>query len=117
MHIIKARAEEIIETIERALTSQRIDPIALQRFVITGGSSQLQGLRETMQSHFNRVVRVATPQGLQGIGDVVHTPTFSLCAGLLQYAMRDHQGAQLSHALEKPKGVVGRAWDWIRNHV
>ena len=117
MHIIKARAEEIIEAIERALTSQRIDPIALQRFVITGGSSQLQGLREAMQAHFNRTVRVATPQGLQGIGDVVHTPTFSLCAGLLQYAMQDHQGLQLNRALEKPKGVVGRTWGWIRNHV
>lgn len=117
MHIIKARAEEIIEAIERALTSQRIDPIALQRFVITGGSSQLQGFREAMQSHFNRVVRVATPQGLQGIGDVVHTPTFSLCAGLLHYAMRDHQGLQLHRVLEKPKGIVGRTWNWIRNHI
>ncbi len=117
MHIIKARAEEIIEAIERVLTSQKIDPIALQRFVITGGASQLQGLREVMQAHFNRVVRVATPQGLQGIGDVVHTPTFSLCAGLLQYAMHDHQGLQLNRALEKPKGVVGRTWGWIRNHV
>lgn len=117
MHIIKARAEEILEAIERALTSQKIDPIALQRFVITGGSSQLQGFREAMQTHFNRAVRVATPQGLQGIGDVVHTPTFSLCAGLLQYAMRDHQGLQLNRALEKPKGVIGRTWGWVRQHV
>ena len=117
MHIIKARAEEIIEAIEKALRSQRIEPIALQRFVITGGSSQLQGFREAIQAHFNRVVRVATPQGLQGIGDVVHTPTFSLCAGLLHYAMRDHQGLQLNRALEKPKGLVGRTWGWIRQHV
>jgi cell division protein FtsA len=117
MHIIKSRADEIIEMIDRALTVQRIDPIAMQRFVITGGSSQLQGMREVMQSHFNRVVRVATPQGLQGIGDVVHTPTFSLCAGLLHYAMRDHQGLQMHTVLEKPKGMIGRAWGWIRQHV
>ncbi len=117
MHIIKSRADEIIETIERTLNAQRIDPISMQRFVITGGSSQLQGMREAMQSYFNRVVRLATPQGLQGIGDVVHTPTFSLCAGLLHYAMRDHQGLQMHTVLEKPKGIVGRTWDWIRHHV
>jgi cell division protein FtsA len=117
MHIIKSRADEIIETIERTLTAQRIDPIAMQRFVITGGSSQLQGMREVMQSHFNRTVRVATPQGLQGIGDVVHTPTFSLCAGLLHYAMRDYQGLQMHTVLEKPKSIVGRTWNWIRQHV
>jgi hypothetical protein len=35
----------------------------------------------------------------------------------LQYAMRDHQGTQLSRALEKPKGIIGRTWGWIRNHV
>ncbi len=117
MHIIKARAEEIIEAIERMLTSQPIDPIALQRFVITGGSSQLQGFRDVMQSHLNKIVRVATPQGLQGIGDVIHTPAFSLCAGLLQYALRDHQGLQINNALGKQKSIVMRAWNWVRNHV
>lgn len=117
MHIIKARAEEIIESIGRILTSQPIDPIALQRFVITGGSSQLQGFRDVMQSHLNKTVRVATPQGLQGIGDVIHTPTFSLCAGLLQYALRDHQGLQINNALGKQKNIAIRAWNWVRNHV
>ena len=117
MHIIKSRADEIIETIERTLIAQRIDPIAMQRFVITGGSSQLQGMREIMQSHFNRTVRVATPQGLQGIGDVVHTPTFSLCAGLLHYAMRDYQGLQMHTVLEKPQSIIWRTWNWIRQHV
>ena len=111
------QADEIIETIERTLTAQRIDPISMQRFVITGGSSQLQGMREVMQSHFNRTVRVATPQGLQGIGDVVHTPTFSLCAGLLHYAMRDYQGLQMHTVLEKPKSIIWRTWNWIRQHV
>ena len=117
MHIIKSRADEIIETIERTLTTQCIDPIPMQRFVITGGSSQLQGMREIMQTHFNRTVRVAIPQGLQGIGDVVNTPTFSLCGGLLHYAMMDYQGLQMHTALEKPKGIFGRAWKWIRQHI
>ncbi|MCE2716022.1 MAG: cell division protein FtsA [Pseudomonadota bacterium] len=117
MHIIKARAEEIIETIEKTLSSQPIDPIVLQRFVITGGASQLQGFRDIMQSRFNKTVRIATPNGMQGIGDVIHTPAFSLCAGLLHYALRDHQGLQLSNALEKQKGTFKRLWNWIRNHV
>lgn len=117
MHIIKSRADEIIETIERTLAIQNIDPIAMQRFVITGGSSQLQGIREVMQAHFNRAVRVATPQGLQGIGDVVNTPTFSLCAGLLHYAMQEYQGLQMHTALEKPKGIFVRTWKWIRQHA
>ncbi|MBP9829514.1 MAG: cell division protein FtsA [Proteobacteria bacterium] len=116
MHIIKARAEEIIEEIEKKLTALPIDPMALQRFVITGGASQLQGFRDIMQSRFNKTVRLATPQGLQGIGDVIHTPAFSLCAGLLQYALHDHQGSQMN-SLTKQKGTMSRAWNWIRNHV
>lgn len=117
MHIVKARAEEIIETIEKTLASQQIDPIALQRFVITGGASQLQGFRDIMQSRLNKTVRIATPNGLQGIGDVIHTPAFSLCAGLLHYALDDHQGSQLNSALEKKKNIISRTWNWIRNHV
>lgn len=117
MHIIKARADEIIENIDHTLRLQHIDPIAMQRFVITGGSSQLQGMRDVMQSHFNKSIRVATPQGLQGVGDIVNTPTFSLCAGLLHYAKREYQGLQMYTALEKPKGVFARAWKWIRQHI
>lgn len=117
MHIIKARAEEIIETIEKVLAANHIDPIVLQRFVITGGASQLQGFRDIMQSHFNKSVRIAVPTGVQGIGDVIHTPAFSLCAGLLQYALQDHQGLQLNSALEKPKGAAKRFWNWLRNHI
>lgn len=117
MHIINARAEEIIETIDKLLNSNGIDKLALQRFVITGGSSQLQGLKELIQQKFNKSVRAALPQGIQGMGDILHTPTFALCAGLLQYAMQDSQGAKLYGTLQKPKNFFKRMWQWAHKNI
>ena len=91
--------------------------MALQRFVITGGSSQLQGLKELIQQKLNKSVRSAVPHGIQGMGDILHTPTFALCAGLLHYAMQDYQGVKLYGALKKPKNIFKRIWKWANKNV
>ncbi len=117
MHIIKSRADEIIEVIDKTLLNSNIDKLALQRFVITGGSSQLQGLKELMQQKFNKSVRSALPQGVQGMGDILHTPTFALCAGLLHYAVQDYQGFKLYGALKKPKNIFKRMWQWAHKNI
>lgn len=117
MRIIQSRAEEIIEVIEKILIGSNIDKLALQRFVITGGASQLQGLKELIQQKLNKSVRSALPQGIQGMGDILHTPTFALCAGLLHYAMQDYQGTKLYGVLKKPKNVFKRIWRWANKNV
>lgn len=116
-HIIQARAEEIIEYIQSLLKNSKVDSLATQRFVLTGGAGQLQGLKELMQNNLNKPVRFAIPQGIYGMGDILHTSTFSVCAGILHYAMQDYQGLKLYGALERPKNIFKKAWSWVSRNV
>jgi len=65
--IIAARIEEIFSYIKKLFIEKKLDPVALSRIVITGGSSSLMGLKEAATKHFNSKVRIATPEPINGI--------------------------------------------------
>ncbi|MCX7337836.1 MAG: cell division protein FtsA [Alphaproteobacteria bacterium] len=88
-HIIKARVEEIAELIVKSLKESTGDSLTNQRIVLTGGASQMQGLRELVMQALGKQVRLGAPVGLVGSSDIINNPTFSTCAGLLQYGLQD----------------------------
>lgn len=89
IQIIRARMEEILDYISQKLTSNPIDPIALQRIVLTGGASQLAGLQEMASDHLKVNIRIASPQKIQGLSDDVNNPSLSSCLGIMQYGWED----------------------------
>jgi cell division protein FtsA len=91
-HIIRARVEETFELVLRKMKTSDVDPIVYQRIVLTGGASQMQGIRDLALQIFGRPVRVAHPSGLTGMGDLITSPAFATCAGLLRYSIQDLKG-------------------------
>lgn len=89
IHIIKSRAEETLDLIWKRLEHSGMDRIVGQRIVLTGGASQLPGIRELASMKWQKQIRVGSPIGFHGGGDFVTTPTFATCGGLLKFAMRD----------------------------
>ncbi|WP_010299389.1 cell division protein FtsA [Candidatus Odyssella thessalonicensis] len=119
VHIVRARAEEMLDLIWKRLQYSGMDRIVGQRIVLTGGTSQLPGIRELASQKWQKQIRVGSPIGFHGGGDFVSTPTFATCGGLLKFAMRDFMSED--HAvLAKP--VVGdnllqRVVGWIRENL
>lgn len=112
-HIIRARVEEIFEMLQKRMHQKGVDPLVYQKFVLTGGSCQIQGLCDFAQQTWNRPTRIGTPHSLWGHEDVVSTPGFATCAGLLHYSRQD------SITPARP-GVTNSIWDkagqWFRKH-
>eukprot|EP01037_Dinobryon_pediforme_P014864 gene14864-15001_t len=82
IHIIRSRVEEILELVGESMRRSPADPVVYQRIVLTGGTSQLQGIREMASHILGKQVRLGQPTGLIGMGDIVTSPTFSTCAGV-----------------------------------
>jgi cell division protein FtsA len=61
--------------------------------VMTGGTSQLRGLRELGRQVLGLPVRIGTPQNLQGLTDAIDSPAYATAVGLLLWG-RDQAGAQ-----------------------
>lgn len=117
-HVIKARTDEILELTWKNLQQSGIDRIVGQRIVLTGGCSLLPGLRELATQKWQKQIRIGHPIGFVGGGDIVLTPMFASCGGLLKYAMRDFMGEedQVSPVAPSNRTIMGRVLGWIREN-
>jgi cell division protein FtsA len=87
-HIIEARVEEIFSLMMQEIKRSGYDGLLPAGLVLTGGSSQLTGIRELASDVMGLPVRVARPENLTGMVDRLHSPAFSTSVGLVQYAIR-----------------------------
>ena len=96
--IIQPRLEEILEMIREKLDQCPHAHAIGRRVVLTGGASQLPGLRDLSQLILDKQVRLGRPIRLSGLPDGVSGPAFSTAAGLLTYAA--------SHSHEMPAEII-----------
>ena len=117
--IIRPRVEEILELVRGRLEASGFDRVAGRRLVLTGGASQLQGLRELTAQMLDKQVRLGRPRGLTGLPDATTGPAFSTCAGLMAYAARQ-QIETLPRGLSahlEAAGRIGRIGQWFREYL
>ncbi len=96
--IIQPRLEEILEMVRERLDQNGHGHVVGRRVVLTGGASQLPGLRDLAQMILDKQVRLGRPIRLSGLPDAVSGPAFSTAAGLLTYAA--------SHSHEMPAEII-----------
>lgn len=87
--IIKPRIEEIFENVRDRLTKAGVDPFLGRRVVLTGGASQLAGVREIATMILGKNIRLGKPIHLAS-SELSQNPSFSTCAGLLSYGETEH---------------------------
>jgi cell division protein FtsA len=87
IQIIQPRLEETFELVRSHLEHGGFDKLAGRRVVLTGGASQMQGVRELAGMVLDKQVRLGRPVGLQGLPEATGGPAFSTCAGLIRYAL------------------------------
>lgn len=85
--IIQPRLEETFELIRDRMRASGFVRLAGRRAVLTGGASQLTGVRELSASTLDLQVRMGYPQKLLGIPEKAKGPAFSVAGGLLDYAV------------------------------
>jgi cell division protein FtsA len=116
--IIQPRLEETFEMARERLDASGLGRAALQRVVLTGGASQLPGLREIAARVFGGVVRIGRPATIRGMPDSASGPAFATAVGLLGWAAGEGRAFHdLDPDTEKPGGILRRAFDFLRQRL
>lgn len=86
--VIQPRLDEIFDKLLDCLKDNPEVQAAARRFVLTGGGSQMPLLKKYASQRFDQQVRLGVPLGIKGLTDVSGGPSFSVCAGLLQFGVQ-----------------------------
>ncbi len=115
--IIQPRLEEIMELVRARLDDSSVNALAGRRVVLTGGASQLPGVRDLTQTVLNKQVRLGKPIRISGLADAVSGPAFATTAGLLTYVAErsDEMPAEVM-AMAEPGNVWERVKFWLKEN-
>ena len=115
--IIQPRVEEIFELVRARLQDSGLGPSTGRRVVLTGGASQLPGLRDLGQMVLDKQVRLGRPIRLNGLPESVTGPAFATTAGLLTYITErsDEMPTQVMLQAE-PENLMQRIRLWLREN-
>jgi cell division protein FtsA len=116
--IVRPRVEEVFELIRDRLKAAGFDQVAGRGLVLTGGASQLPGVREVADRILDKQTRFGRPLAMDGMAEAAAGPTFAACAGLLRYGLgfrAAETGAPETPSTE-PRGRFGRIGQWLREN-
>lgn len=115
--IIQPRFEEIFELVRARLNDSGLGPALGRRVVLTGGASQIAGLRDLGQHVLDKQVRLGRPIRLSGLPDAVSGPAFATTAGLLTYVSERSEEMPAEVTAHAPAGSL---WErtrlWLREN-
>jgi len=86
--IIEARVEEIFTAIEEEIIRSGYKEKLGAGIVVTGGTSNLEGISELAESIMRMPVRCGKPYGVTGLTDLIHDPRYATAVGMLLYGAR-----------------------------
>jgi cell division protein FtsA len=127
--IIAPRVEETLELVRERLKASGAPVERGASIVLTGGASQLTGVRETAVRVFDRPVRLGRPRRAPHLADAASGPAFCAAAGVLHRAAfgpREAVSAKVLAAggrvaprepVPADAGVLARAAGWLRENL
>ncbi|WP_290787319.1 cell division protein FtsA [Halomonas sp.] len=87
--VVEPRYEELFTLVRDELRRSGYEDLVAAGVVLTGGTSRMEGVVELAEEIFHMPVRIACPQNVRGLADVVRNPIYSTGVGLLHYALKE----------------------------
>ena len=117
--IITPRIEEIFELINLKFKEQGLADISSHRVVLTGGGSLLAGMREVGSMVLDKQVRIGKPKNVLNLPEILYSPAFSTCVGLLLFAL-NYTEKKPNKIVNKPirsdSGLLGSISSWFKQN-
>lgn len=129
IRIIQPRLEEIFEMVKAKLDKSGMGDVAGKRLVLTGGSSQLPGIRDMAQRMLDKQVRLGRPlrimrlsqaqtrngtNGFTGLAEATSGPSFATTAGLLVAALAGDLNAKTGGIDYAAPQFFSRMGGWLK---
>jgi cell division protein FtsA len=112
-HIIEARVEEVFRLTLQEIKRSGYDGLLPAGMVLTGGTSDLPGIKRIASEVLGLPVRTAKPQNLIGLVDRLDSPAYSTSVGLLRWAMTMHSH-EMTPGQRGPKGEKRMDFSFVK---
>jgi cell division protein FtsA len=93
--VIEARVTEMFEKVSVEIKRSGYDGLLRAGAVLTGGCAQLPGIREVARDVLNMPVKVAQPERVTGMADMLRNPSYSTSVGLLRLGLQMESASPL----------------------
>ncbi len=118
--VIQIRLEEIMEKIITKIEEAgfKLDS-ANAGVVITGGTANLQGIKEFVERFTDLPVRIGVPEGLIGLKERIEDPRYATAVGLLKFGITPEgtlleQKSSASNSRGGFRGIIKKLSDFFR---
>ena len=113
--VVEPRYEELFTLVQSELRRSGFEDMIPAGVVLTGGSSMMEGSVELAEEIFHMPVRLASPQNIKGMTEVVNNPIYSTGVGLLMYGFRqmDLGHTPASRSSQPEPSVLERVKNWF----
>ena len=103
--VVEPRYEELFTLVLDEIRRSGFEELIPAGIVLTGGTSKMEGVAKLAEEIFHMQVRIASPNNIKGLSDVLGNPIYSTGAGLLIYGLESH-GAVSSRAAYSEENPV-----------
>lgn len=107
--VIEARAGEIFDRVATEIKRSGYDGLLRAGAVLTGGGALLPGVRDLAQDMLELPVRVARPERLTGVADMLRSPVYATSVGLLRLGLQMDTVTPQSSSASSPRPTVNIA--------
>ena len=116
--VVEPRYEELFSLVQAELRRSGYERQIVAGIVLTGGSSNIQGVVELAEEVFHVPVRVGTPQYVKGLVELIKNPIYATGVGLLLYGLRQQQDRTPSRRIDGgATSVWKRMKSWFQGSV
>lgn len=119
--IIRPRLEETFEMIRDQIAASGLDKLAGRHVVLTGGASQIMGLRELASRTLGKQIRIGRPRMIPGLAESASGPSFATAIGMIYHATHHPFEDDLFDTSKRPSTGLGskvqKLVGWIRENV
>ena len=92
--ICEPRMDEILCLVDQSLERSGIKHMLGAGVVLTGGTSLIEGCQELGEQIFKTSTRIGAPRNVEGLKDMVNSPSYATAVGLLRYGMEKELSGQ-----------------------
>lgn len=116
INIIAPRVEEMFELINHKMNEHGLKGVSSHRVVLTGGCSQLSGIREVAMMILDKQVRLGRPRNILNLPEKLYSPEFSTAVGLLQFsnAQCERKPQKIIHKTINGNSKFSQIMDWLK---
>ncbi len=114
--IVEPRYEELFMLIRDELRRSGFEESVAAGVVLTGGSAKMEGAVELAEEIFHMPVRLGSPAGVTGLGDVVKNPIHATGVGLLIYGRANAGQPPPKLGGDGMKTVIERMRSWFQGY-